>query len=115
MDCDWCDDGNRIWRRRKYFARSGKQKVSIGILHTSRERTAGNPIAGLDSWLIGATGALLILGILVVYSASVSLAEKSTGNSMYFLIRQLAHVTLGVGVMWIVAQSRVRIDRKSVV
>lgn len=82
--------------------------MSIDILHISQARTAGNKVSGLDTWLLGATGALLVLGILLVYSASISLADKATGNSMHYLVRQLAHVSLGVGVMWIVAQSRIQ-------
>ncbi len=71
-------------------------------------REAGSKLERWDPWLLGAVIALIIAGIIMVYSASVTLAERSTGNSMYFLMRQLAHVALGLGVMWIVAQSRVR-------
>jgi cell division protein FtsW len=82
--------------------------MSTIVIHNETTHRTGRAISGLDPWLFGATMVLLAIGLMMVYSASVSLAEKGTGNSMYFLVRQLAHVTLGAGVMWIVAQSRVR-------
>ncbi len=82
--------------------------MNTNILHPGQMWIPANRESSLDIWLIGATGALLLLGILMVYSASVSFADKATGNSMYYLVRQMAHVLLGVGVTWIVAQSRVR-------
>lgn len=82
--------------------------MNTNILHPGQMWIPANRESSLDIWLIGATGALLLLGILMVYSASVSFADKATGNSMYYLVRQMAHVLLGVGVTWIVAQSRIR-------
>lgn len=81
--------------------------MSTIVIHNETTRRTERAISGLDPWLLGATMVLLVIGLMMVYSASISLADKGTGNSMYFLIRQLAHVTLGVGVMWIVAQSRI--------
>ncbi len=82
--------------------------MSAIVIHNETIRSAGTTGSRLDPWLLGATLALMAIGLMMVYSASVSIAERSTGNSMYFLIRQLAHVTLGGGVMWIVAQSRIQ-------
>jgi len=82
--------------------------MSTIVIHNETRRREERGISGLDTWLLGATMVLLAIGLMMVYSASVSLAEKGTGNSMYFLVRQAAHITLGIGVMWIVAQSRVR-------
>lgn len=81
--------------------------MSTIVIHNETIRRAERATSVLDPWLLGATMVLLVIGLMMVYSASISLADKGTGNSMYFLIRQLAHVTLGVGVMWIVAQSRI--------
>lgn len=82
--------------------------MSAIVIHHAATRSEGRTQPAMDPWLLGATLVLLVVGLMMVYSASISIAAKSTGNSAYFLIRQLAHVTLGVGVMWIVAQSRVR-------
>lgn len=82
--------------------------MSTIVIHGTTTRSPARTRAALDPWLLGATLVLLVIGLMMVYSASVSIAEKSTGNSMYFLLRQLAHVVLGGGVMWIVAHSPVR-------
>lgn len=82
--------------------------MSAIVIHNETIRSAGTARPRLDPWLLGATLALLVIGLMMVYSASVSIAERGSGNSMHYLVRQLAHVSLGLGVMWIVAQSRVR-------
>ncbi|MFV1996517.1 MAG: putative lipid II flippase FtsW [Acidiferrobacterales bacterium] len=82
--------------------------MSTIVIHNETRRHAERGISRLDPWLLGAIMVLLVIGLMMMYSASVSLAEKGTGNSMYFLIRQLAHIVLGAGVMWIVARSPIR-------
>lgn len=72
-----------------------------------RMRAAGRPMDRFDPWLVGAIGVVMLLGVLMVYSASVTLAERQTGNSMYYLWRQLAYLSLGVALMWTVARTRV--------
>lgn len=49
----------------------------------------------VDSLLILATMALLLIGCVMVTSASISVASKSGGNPFYFLERQLLAVGLG--------------------
>lgn len=82
--------------------------MSAIAIHNESARGLGRANSMPDPWLLGATLVLLLVGLMMVYSASISIAEKSTGNSMYFLMRQMAHVALGGGVLWIVAQSPVR-------
>lgn len=82
--------------------------MSAIAIHNESARGLGRENSMPDPWLLGATLVLLLVGLMMVYSASISIAEKSTGNSMYFLMRQMAHVALGGGVLWIVAQSPVR-------
>lgn len=50
----------------------------------------------LDWWLLVATLALLVLGLVMVMSASVSIAERQTGDPFYYLWRQGAFVLLGM-------------------
>jgi len=71
-------------------------------------RVAGRGAPKWDPWLLGAVWALILLGIVMVYSASVSIAEKTTGNSLHYLIRHLASVVLGLMVMMIAMRTRVR-------
>src|SRR5919202_6124432 len=64
--------------------------------------TAGSDITGPnvdrrkpDSLLLGATIALLVLGTLMVYSASFVVAHNEFSDDAYFLTRQLIYVAIG--------------------
>jgi len=61
-----------------------------------------------DYWLLGATLVLLVLGVIMVYSASVSIASRA-GNSTHFLVRQSGSVLVGVLAMTAVAHSAMRL------
>ena len=50
----------------------------------------------LDAWLLGITLLLIALGLVMVMSASVSIAERQMGNSFYYFWRQLAYVAVGL-------------------
>jgi cell division protein FtsW len=50
----------------------------------------------LDVWLLGVVLFLLALGLVMVMSASVSLAERQTGNPFYFMWRQSIFVAVGL-------------------
>jgi cell division protein FtsW len=82
--------------------------MTVATASIGTQRTAGHKRQRWDPWLLGSVIALILAGLVMVYSASVTLAERTTGNSMYFLMRQLVHVALGLGVMWVVTQSRIR-------
>lgn len=49
-----------------------------------------------DVWLLLAFSVLLGLGLVMVASASVSVADKLTGDSMYYFKRQLFYAMLGI-------------------
>ena len=51
---------------------------------------------GVDKLLLGATTALLLLGLVMVTSASISLADKLTADSFYYLWRQLLSLSIGL-------------------
>ena len=51
----------------------------------------------LDHGLLLAVLALLALGLVMVGSASTSIAERQTGDAFYYLWRQLAYMTVGLG------------------
>ena len=72
-------------------------------------RVAGHGAASWDPWIVGSISALLFLGTIMVYSASVSIAERATGNSLHYLIRHIVSVVLGVTGMLIVMRSRARL------
>ncbi len=49
-----------------------------------------------DALLIGVTAVLLAVGLLMVTSASIALADRQHGNAFYFLERQLIAAVLGL-------------------
>lgn len=51
----------------------------------------------LDLWLLAALLGLLVIGSIEVFSSSAVYALKKHGDSLYFLKRQLAWLTLGFG------------------
>ncbi len=72
-------------------------------------RMAGRAQAKWDGWLLASVGLLLLLGMVMVYSASISMAERATGNSLHYLIRHAVSVVLGLACMAIVMRTRVRL------
>ena len=50
----------------------------------------------LDPWLLGVALALLALGLVMVASASISIAERQTGQPFYYLWRQALFVVIGL-------------------
>ena len=62
---------------------------------------APKPSAELDFGLLWLAMGLLAIGLVMVYSASIAIAEAARytgGNGEYYLIRQGVFITLGVGV-----------------
>ncbi len=59
-----------------------------------------------DYLLLGAVGALVLLGLMLVYSGSYDLAFiTKNGNSAFYLLRQAAFLVIGVVVMLVLARS----------
>ena len=50
-----------------------------------------------DYWLVGALLALLAIGMVLVSSASITLADRHYGEPLYFLYRHLMFTALGAG------------------
>jgi cell division protein FtsW len=63
----------------------------------TRRQEAGTPRRlELDTQLLGAAIALLVIGIVMVTSASITTADRSLGTPFYYLYRQLMFAGLGV-------------------
>jgi cell division protein FtsW len=63
----------------------------------TRRQEAGTPRRlELDHQLVGAALALLLIGIVMVTSASITTADRSLGTPFYYLYRQLAFAGLGM-------------------
>ncbi len=63
----------------------------------SYARSSGQPRRlVLDSWVIGTVAALLLIGLVMVASASIGVAEKETGQAFFYFKHQVAYVLGGL-------------------
>ena len=63
----------------------------------SYARSSGQPRRLLlDPWIIGTVCALLLIGLIMVASASIGISEKETGAAFHYFTRQLVYVALGL-------------------
>lgn len=62
-----------------------------------------------DYWLLGTITSLLILGLIMVGSASVSIAEKNIGEPFYYLWRQMMFTGIGLFAAFILVRIPMRI------
>jgi cell division protein FtsW len=76
------------------FGIDGQSKIHKRIFG-SRDKTK-NPMTHPDYWLMAIAAMLLVLGTVMVYSASFVTAEFSDGNPSYYLWRHLLWVGLGL-------------------
>lgn len=79
---------------------------------TAAVSNAGHGEASWDLPLLAVVGALVLLGVLGVYSASVSYAAERTGWSGYYLLRQVIYLTLAAGVGCAVALTPLELVRR---
>jgi len=87
--------------------------VIVDVMHTHARRVVSHRVAGqerpiADLWLLGSVLLLLTLGLVMVYSASVSTAYEASGNSSHFVVRHGIHMLIGLGCMLLVMHTRVR-------
>jgi cell division protein FtsW len=62
----------------------------------SYARSTGRPRRlVLDPWVLGPVAALLLVGLVMVASASIGVSERATGTPFHLFQRQLAYVCLG--------------------
>jgi len=50
----------------------------------------------VDGWLLGSALALALIGVVMVASASITMADESLGQPFYFFVRQVAYLAVGV-------------------
>ncbi|OYD54908.1 putative lipid II flippase FtsW [Thauera propionica] len=78
----------------------GVRKADSGSRVADRFARGGNPVRELDLLLIWSAVGLLLLGLVMVYSASIAIAEGSrfTGyQSHYFVMRHAVFLAIGLG------------------
>jgi cell division protein FtsW len=54
---------------------------------------------GIDKWLFGSTLVLVVVGVIMVFSASAVMASERFGSPYYFLLRQLGWAVAGLVAM----------------
>lgn len=54
------------------------------------------PVGRCDGWSLAILGTLLGLGLIAMYSASITFAEQHFGDPLYYLKRQLAWLSIGL-------------------
>ena len=74
--------------------------------HPARLRT-GSP----DYLIMATVAALVVLGVLTVYSYSFALGLVEFGDANYFVLRQVLFAVLGAGAMWLLMKSDYRLLR----
>ncbi|SFC04570.1 cell division protein FtsW [Marinospirillum celere] len=76
-----------------------------GLLERVRSLLASPEVGKtpVDAWLLFSAIALLLLGWVMVSSASVAIAEAWTGSPQYFAFRQSAFIFLAVIAAWVVS------------
>jgi cell division protein FtsW len=57
-----------------------------------------------DPWTLGLVAALLLMGLVMVTSASMSIAARQLGDPFYFLERQFTYGLGGIALAWIVTR-----------
>jgi cell division protein FtsW len=62
-----------------------------------------------DRSLLFATGALLFIGLIMVCSASITIADSNNGQPLYYFIRQLMFAMAGLGLAWAVISIRLAV------
>lgn len=71
--------------------------IAKNVANDVRQRMIENRVRNLDSGLMLAALGLLLLGLIMVASASVAVAERHTGETFYYFYRQLAFAAAGLG------------------
>ena len=82
--------------------------MNEAVLGSRSVRMAGQVQAKWDVWLMASVGSLLLIGVVMVYSASISISQRATGNSLHYLLRHLVSVVAGLVCMAVVMRTRAR-------
>ena len=88
------------------------QLTDLMAARGSRER-APALWSNIDHRLVLAILALVVLGVIMVGSASISIADRQTGDEFFFLKRQAFYALLGAGVMLVTVRIRLEAWERS--
>jgi cell division protein FtsW len=69
----------------------------LSVAAAAHARSLGQPRrVQLDAWLIGGVAGLLLVGLVMVASASIGIAERELGEPFHYFQKQLTFVLLGL-------------------
>jgi len=71
--------------------------MSQAVAHSQSERRSWHDDSDYDVWLVGVSAVLLGIGLVMVASASVPMADKNGYVELYFFWRQFAALLIGTG------------------
>ncbi|MCX4187912.1 putative lipid II flippase FtsW [Methylophaga sp. OBS4] len=63
----------------------------------------------LDRSLVFVAGALMLIGLIMVCSASITIADSKTGQPLYYFLRQAVFAGIGLGLAWAVVSVRLAV------
>ncbi|MCD6047682.1 MAG: ftsW [Gammaproteobacteria bacterium] len=81
-------------KRKPLRRHSITQKPQAGMANTSQNKPI--KILLFDRWLLAAVVAVMLLGIMMVYSASIVVSEKMFGEPFYFVMHQMVFIVAGL-------------------
>ena len=85
--------------------------TDFATIAASRQATRLDAIGGrYDTWLLGIACALACLGVVMVGSASIAIAEGRDAGPFYYLVRHLVFLGIGAGL----AVAAMRTEMKTV-
>lgn len=97
----------KLWERDR---NTGRSRAVVMPRARAGHRPAASPKAVAlpqgDPWLLGPALILLVLGLVMVSSASLNIAERQYGHPFYYAVRQLAFVIVGVIAALLVVRTR---------
>lgn len=70
---------------------------------TARLGAAYQPLWQPDKWLLGSCAALLLLGLVMIASASIDVSQQSFGVPYHFVLRHLIYLATGAGLTALIA------------
>ena len=71
--------------------------MMAATMQQARQITIGGTrLPRVDYLLLGSVAALVIIGLVMVTSASITLADRELGNPFYYTIRQVIYIGLGI-------------------
>lgn len=80
--------------------------------YTIRGKPTHKPLALYDKWLIGVTFGLLIIGLMMVASSSITISTKFYHQPFHFFIRQASYLMIGIFMSLIIMRIEIETWKK---